>query len=94
MRDYLGVVPNHLHIPKEFQSKGETELEGEELLMAVARDSMYLLQLASMLRTGLEHTVKRVTQSVMESTVSLDWEQNSDVLSTFTVPANISEIFQ
>ena len=91
MRDYLGVVPNHLHIPKKFQSKGETELEGELLLMAVARDSMYLLQLANMIRTGLEHAARRVTQSVMKSTVSRVRDQTSDI---FTVPAYISEIFQ
>ena len=70
------MVANHLHIPRRFQSEPE-ELEGEELLMAVARDSMYLLELANILKTGLDHAVKRVTQSIMEST------------STFTAPTNI-----
>ena len=67
MRDYLGVVANHLHIPRKFQSELE-ELEGDELMRAVARDSMYLLELANILKTGLDHATKRVTQSIMEST--------------------------
>ena len=94
VRDYLGVLPNHLHIPRKFQSK-LVELEGEELLMAVARDSMYLLELANILKTGLDYAVKRATQCIMESIVSMEREQQvSDILSTFTAPTNLAEIFQ
>ena len=89
MRDYLGVVANHLHIPRKFQSEPK-EPEGEELLMAVARDSMYLLELANILKTGLDHATRRVTQSIMESTISL---QATDILATFTAPTNIVEMF-
>ena len=81
------MVANHLHIPRRFQSEPE-ELEGEELLMAVARDSMYLLELANILKTGLDDTVKRATQCIMKSTIT------SDISSTSTVPRNIAEIFQ
>ena len=87
MRDYLGVGPDHLHIPRKFQSK-LVELEGEELLMAVARDSMYLLELANILRTGLEESVKRVTQTIMKQ------QRVTDIMSTFTTPSNMAEILK
>ena len=88
MRDYLGVGPDHLHIPRKFQSKPDPELEGEELLMAVARDSMYVLELANILRTGLEESVKRVTQTIMKQ------QRVTDIMSTFTTPSNMAEILK
>ena len=93
VRDYLGVTSKYLHIPKKFQSLRDTVLEGEELLMAASRDSMYLLELANILRTGLDEAVKRATQCIMESTSSLDEEQARDMLSTFTASTNIAETF-
>ena len=88
------MIPSHLHIPRQFQSKRDTELEGEELLLAVTRDTMYLLELANILRTGLEQAVQRATQCIMGSTSDLDEEQATDMLSSFTTPTNIVEIFQ
>ena len=90
VRDYLGVLPDHLHIPRKFQSKPE-ELEGEELLMAAARDSMYLLELANILKTGLDSAAKRATECIMKSSIT---QEASDIFSTFTAPSNIPEIFQ
>ena len=61
--------------------------------MAASRDSMYLLELANILRTGLDVAVKRATQCIMESTSSLDEEQARDMFSTFTASTNIAETF-
>ena len=94
IRDYLGVIPSHLHIPSQFQSQRDTKLVGEELLLAVTRDTMYLLQLANILRTGLDQAVRRATQCIMRSTSTLDDEQANDMLSSFTTPTDIAEIFQ
>ena len=94
VRDYLGVIPSHLHIPRQFQSKRDTELVGEELLVAVTRDTMYLLQLANILRTGLDQAVRRATQCIMRSTSTLAEEQANELLSSFTTPTDIAEIFQ
>ena len=84
------MVPDHLHIPRKFQSKPDPELDGEELLMAVAMDSLYLLELANILRTGLEESVKRVTQTIMKQ----EQHRVTDIMSTFTTLSNMAEILK
>ena len=72
VRDYLGVRAEHLFIPGKSDIGGETWLarpleREEELLMAAARETMYLLELCHILQVGLELPVRRATQAIMQA---------------------------
>ena len=66
VRDYLGVTADHLNI-----SRRGSPLQGNDLLMSAARDSMYLLELKRFLQHGLQLPVRRATKIAMEARVVL-----------------------
>ena len=43
----------------------------EELLLAAALETVYLLELSHILQVGLDLSVRRATQAIMENTLSL-----------------------
>ena len=59
----------------------------EELLMAAARETIYLLELSNILRVGLELPVRTLTEIIME--ISLDEEQTA--ATCHIVPAVLQE---
>ena len=57
--------------------------------MAAARETLYLLELSHILQVGLELSVRRATEIIMQDTVSLtDQEETQQII----VPADIENI--
>ena len=96
VRDYLGVRAEHLFIPGKSDIGGETWLSRplereEELLMAAARETMYLLELCHILQVGLELPVRKATQALMQTSLSCSAE-DPEGFSGHIVPQSFKDL--
>jgi len=88
VRDYLGVTANHLNI-----SRRRSSLQGTDLLMSAARDTMYLLELKRFLQYGLQLPVRRASKIAMEASVTLsDEEANLRLFNAHIVPNKMKNL--
>ena len=88
VRDYLGVTADHLNI-----SRRGSPLQGNDLLMSAARDTMYLLELKRFLQHGLQLPVRRATKIAMEASVVLpDKEAKMRMYNAHIVPDEMKNL--
>lgn len=95
VRDYLGVSSEHLPESRKFQEGGEIWLTRplyDFLLLAAARETIFLLELSHLLQLGVELPVRRTTRAIIQSTVSLTHQQEDLVISSLIVPPHIHNI--
>lgn len=61
-------------------------------LLAAARETIYLLELSRILQVGLEEPVRRATQAIMQSSLTLTDQETQQVIPSPIVPVVMEDI--